>query len=148
MAAEIKPSDLEGAWHLRSWLIHYPGGREAGAPFGNDPGGLLLYSPDGWMSATVHRADRAAFPAGVSPRQLDDGLIAEAYWSYFQYAGTWRVEGDCVIHHVRHSLNPAMVGTEQVRQIQLNRPQLILTGVEPMPAGRRTHELQWFRLES
>jgi len=148
MAPEINPSDLEGVWRLHSWFIHYPDGRDSGAPFGKDPAGLLLYSPDGWMSAIVHRANRAAFPAGVSPRKLDDGLIAEAYWSYFHYAGTWRIENDRVIHNVRHSLNPAMVGTEQVRQMTLNPPHLTLTGVEPVRAGQRTHELQWFRLES
>jgi hypothetical protein len=145
MAAEIKPSDLEGAWHLHSWLIHYPDNRETAAPFGCDPGGLLLYCPDGWMSATVHRAGRAGLPAGVSPRKLDDGLIVEAYWSYFHYAGTWRIEGDRVIHSVQHSLNPSMVGTEQVRQMTLKPSQLNLTGIESIAGGQRTHELVWFR---
>jgi len=114
-------------------------------PFGSRPGGQLLYSPDGWMSATVHRAGRTAFPAGFSPRKLDNELIAEAYWSYFHYAGTWRIESGSVIHSVQHSLNPAMVGTEQIRQMTLQHPQLTLTGIEPIEGGRRTHELVWRR---
>lgn len=97
------------------------------------------------MSATVHRDRRAAFPAGTSPRKLDHGLIAEAYWSYFHYAGTWRIEGDRVIHSVQHSLNPAMVGTEQVRHMTLKPFQLTLTGIEPIVGSQRTHELVWFR---
>ena len=145
MTTEIKPVDIEGAWQLQSWLIHYSDGREPGAPFGSNPGGQLLYSPDGWMSATVHRNHRTAFPVGLSPRKLDHALIAEAYWSYFHYAGKWRIEGDAVIHSVLHSLNPAMVGTEQFRYMTLESARLILTGLEPVAGGERTHELVWHR---
>jgi len=145
MKADIRPADIEGAWQLESWTIHYPERREPGNPFGRNPGGLLLYLPNGWMSATVHRAERDAFPAGISPRQLDDGIVAAAYWSYFHYAGTWRIEDDCVIHTVRHSLNPAMVGTDQVRRMTLEPPRLTLTGVEPIAEGERRHVLVWLR---
>jgi hypothetical protein len=145
MGAEIRPADIEGAWQLQSWVIHYPDGREPGYPFGRQPAGLLLYGPDGWMSATVHRSERDSFPTGISPRQLDDTLVAAAYWSFFHYAGTWRIEGDSVIHSVRHSLNPAMAGTEQVRRMALEPPRLTLSGVESIAGGWRSHELVWFR---
>lgn len=145
MKTVIEPSDIEGAWQLKSWLIRYPDDREPANPFGASPRGLLLYSPDGWMSAAVHRDSRVTFPAGASPRKLGHELITEAYWSYFHYAGTWRIEGDRVIHSVQHSLNPAMVGTKQVRQMTLIPPQLTLTGIEPIVEGQRIHELVWFR---
>lgn len=148
MKNEISPSDIVGAWQLQSWQIFYPDGRNPGAPFGTHPSGLLLYSPDGWMSAAVHRSIREPLPANRSPRELDTGSVAKAYWSYFHYAGPWRIEGDKVIHSVRHSLNPAMAGTEQVRQMVLEGPVLTLIGIETIQDGSRRHELVWRRAEN
>lgn len=145
MKAEITAGDIIGAWQLRSWLIHYEDGRDPGTPYGNKPCGLLLYGPDFWMSATVSRPDRPPFPAGRSPRSLGNDLIADAYWSYFHYAGPYRIDGDRVIHSVHHSLNPGLAGTDQVRQMKLNPPLLTLTGVEEIPGGMRRHELVWRR---
>ena len=148
MKTEVTAVDIIGAWQLQSWLIHYHGGRDPGTPFGAQPSGLLLYNPDGWMSATVHRSKREPLPTDRSPRDLSSELVAQAYWSYFHYAGPWRIEGDKVIHSVRHSLNPAMVGTEQVRQMLLAGPKLTLSGIEAIREGSRRHELVWRRAES
>ena len=147
MTTDIRAEDIIGAWQLRSWLIHYDDGRDPGFPFGPQPSGLLLYSPDGWMSATVQRPDREPLPADRSPRDLDSELPASAFWSYFAYAGPWRIEGDRVIHSVRHSLNPAMTGTEQVRQMVLEGTLLTLTGIETIRDESRRHELVWRRAE-
>jgi len=148
MNTEPGAVDIIGAWQLQSWLIHYPDGRDPGTPFGAQPAGLLLYSPDGWMSATVQRSNREPLPTDCSPRDLSPGLVAQAYWSYFHYAGPWRIEDDKVIHSVRHSLNPAMVGTEQVRQMKLDGRTLTLTGIEAIREDSRRHELVWRRAES
>jgi hypothetical protein len=146
-SSDITVSDLVGCWRLESWLIRYPGGREPVAPFGKAPSGQLLYSPDGWMSATVHRAHREPFPTGCSPRDLGNDVLAGAYRSYFHYAGRWRIEGECVIHSVRHSLNPGMVGSDQIRQMTLAEPLLTLAAEERYSGGKRRHELVWRRAE-
>jgi hypothetical protein len=148
MKTEVTAVDIIGAWQLQSWLIHYQDGREPGTPFGSHPSGLLLYSPDGWMSATVHRSKREPLATDRSPRDVSPELVAQAYWSYFHYAGPWRIEGDKVIHSVRYSLNPAMVGTEQVRQMQLAGHKLTLSGIEAIREDSRRHELVWRRAES
>jgi len=148
LKTEVTAVDIIGAWQLQTWLIHYQDGRDPGIPYGKQPSGLLLYSADGWMSATVHRSDREPLPADRSPRDLSPGLVAQAYWSYFHYAGPWRIEGDTVIHSVRHSLNPAMVGTEQVRLMKLAGSMLTLNGIEAIKDGSRRHELVWRRAES
>lgn len=139
---------LIGSFELISWLIYYPDGRDPGLPFGSNPTGLLQYLSDGSMSATVWRSDRRPFPPDISPRQLDTELIADAFWSYFHYAGTYRVEGDNVIHSVLHSLNQAMVGTDQVRRMKIDPPFLMLTGLEPYRDETRRHELNWRRVNS
>lgn len=144
--ANYSVKDLEGSWQLRSWLISYEGNRAATAPFGEQPEGLLVYSPDGWMSATVCRGQRPLFPAGSSPRTADDQRIAEAYRSYFHYAGPYRVEGDHVIHAVHYSLNPNFVGTEQRRHMRLQGSLLTLSGSDRAGDIERHHELVWQRL--
>lgn len=146
MVGQYSKQDIEGSWRLRSWRISYDDGRPATEPFGNAPEGLLIYSTDGWMSATVSRAGRPLFPAGGSPRAADEGRVADAYRSYFHYAGPWRIEDDCVIHSVRHSLNPNFVGTEQVRRMRLEGSELILEGVDTAGDTGRRHVLVWQRV--
>ena len=136
---------LAGSWLLRSWEIHGPGTDAVAQPFGPEPSGLLVYTPDGWMSATVCRPDRMPFPAGGSPRRLDDTTVAAAFRSYFHYAGPYRIEADSVIHSVRYSLNPSMVGTEQVRSLTLDGDRLILRGEEAVSGSLRRHQLVWRR---
>ena len=98
------------------------------------------------MSATVNRFDREAFPTGISPRQLEKDLIATAYWSFFHYSGSYRIEANRVIHTVLHSLNPNMVGSEQVRHMKLEGPVLTLSARESVGAGSRLHELIWHQI--
>jgi hypothetical protein len=142
---EYSGKDIEGSWRLRSWEIRSSAGRGVTAPFGDCPEGLLVYTPDGWMSATVCRGDRAPLPAGSSPRKVDERLVAEAYRSYFHYAGPYRVEADTVVHTVRYSLNPNFVGTEQFRKMRIDGPLLTLTGIDRAGNAERHHELVWQR---
>ena len=137
--------DIEGCWTLRSWRILYDDDRAASEPFGKEPEGLLLYSADGWMSATVCRPDRPGFPAGSSPRTLGDTPVAEAFRSYFHYAGTYRIDDGCVIHTVYYSLNPDFVGTEQSRHLRIDGRLLTLTGFDRAGDSERRHELVWQR---
>lgn len=142
----MNPS-LAGSWLLCSWEIHGPGDGAVAQPFGSAPMGLLVYSPDGWMSASVCRPGRYTFPNGRSPRRLDDAVVADAFRSYFHYAGLYRIEADRVIHSVRYSLNPSMVGTEQVRALALDGDRLTLRGEEAVDGGTRWHKLVWRRAD-
>jgi len=149
----VTPSHLVGAWTLLGWQIFSEAATPATEPFGPTPQGLLQYTADGWMSAAVCRAQRAALPAGISPRKMEAGLLADAWRSYFHYAGRWEIVGDSVIHHVRLSLNPAMVGSDQVRHMTfggtLAEPTLTLTGIEHINEHinglQRRHVLRWQR---
>jgi hypothetical protein len=138
---------LPGAWLLISWQIFDEKGPAFSEPFGPHPKGLLQYTAEGWMSAAIGRADRPALPAGISPRRMSPALLADAWLSYFHYAGRWRIEGDCVIHSVTQSLNPNMVGTEQVRHMHFDRAKLTLTGFENVGQQNRRHVLRWQRAE-
>lgn len=142
----LQASDLAGTWQLESWTIGYSNRDKLTLPFGEDPQGLLLYTTDGWMSASICRRGRPPFPEGQSPRSIGDDLKAEAYGSYFHYAGRYRVvEGD-VIHSVSQSLNPNFPGTEQLRHAELDGQTLVLSGKDEVSGVTRFHSLVWHRV--
>jgi Lipocalin-like domain len=106
----------------------------------------LLYTTDGWMSASICRKERALLPRDVSFRKLPDETRAEAFSSYFHYAGRYRVvEGD-VIHYVTQSLNPNFPGTEQLRHAELDGQTLVLSGKDKVGEITRFHSLVWHKL--
>lgn len=142
----IEASDLAGTWQLESWTIGYSDRDELTTPFGEEPQGLLLYTADGWMSASICRPGREPFPADRSPRTIGDDLKAAAYSSYFHYAGRYRVvEGD-VIHYVSQSLNPGFPGSEQLRHAELDGHTLVLSGKDEAGGVTRFHSLVWHRI--
>ncbi|TXS89267.1 lipocalin-like domain-containing protein [Parahaliea maris] len=142
----IQASDLTGTWQLESWTIGYSDRDEMSMPFGEDPQGLLLYTDDGWMSASVCLPERALLPAGQSPRTLPDALKAEAYASYFHYAGRYRVQDGDVIHYVTQSMNPNFPGSEQLRHAELDGQTLVLSGKDQVGEVTRFHSLVWHRV--
>jgi hypothetical protein len=128
-------SRLIGAWSLLRWTLRYPDGRAEHAPFGFDAEGLLVYSADGWMSATLSRRVR---DGRGGPRGADSGYIG--------YSGPWHTSGGDVVHEVRWASDPLLVNTRQVRSIHFVGEQLHLEAQELDPRGRsRTHVLSWRR---
>lgn len=140
------PTYLLGGWRLLAWRIEYQDGRIS-YPFGDDAKGQLLYSRDGSMSATVCAADRPAL-SDQNVRNTPHQEQADAFRSYFHYAGQWRIDNQDVIHEVELSLNPGFVGTEQVRRVEIvTAGQMILSAEEAIPhGGSRRHALEWQRI--
>ena len=113
---------------------------------GEDPQGLLLYTDDGWMSASIARKERAAFPEGVPYRKIPDVDKAAAFSSYFHYAGRYRVVDGDVIHYVTQSLNPNFPGSEQLRHAELDGQTLVLSGKDQVGDVVRFHSVVWHKL--
>jgi hypothetical protein len=66
--------------------------------------------------------------------------------SYFAYAGPFTVADSAVTHHVQLSLMQDLVGTEQVRTIELDGDRLLLfADVTAHDGGISTHRLSWTR---
>lgn len=141
----ISKEQLSGTWELESWTIGYSDRDEFTYPYGEDPQGLLLYTEDGWMSASICRTDRKTLPADVSFRTLPEAVRADAFSSYFHYAGPYRVLENDVIHYVTQSLNPNMVGTEQLRHAELDGKTLVLSGKDQVGEATRFHSLVWHK---
>lgn len=137
---------IVGAWGLVSWQIDYGGRRPATFPFGEDAQGLLIYAPEGWMSATMSFRQRTSFNAG-SARQASVETRARAAEEYLAYSARWRIEGATVVHDVALSLNPSLIRTDQVREAELLDGRLQLSAYESSADGNeRVHRLLWQRV--
>lgn len=141
----ITKEQLVGAWQLESWTIGYSDRDDFSYPYGEDPEGLLVYSADGWMSASIARTDRALFPENVHYRKLPEDAKSAAFSSYFHYAGRFRLTGGDVVHSVSQSLNPNFPGTEQLRHAELDGQTLVLSGKDQVGGVTRFHSLVWHR---
>jgi hypothetical protein len=142
----LDPDALLGSWRLRRWEVTTDG--VPSLPFGADAEGLLSYTPDGWMQATIAAGGRAPL-SGPSARVSPDDEVATAARSYFSYAGRWHLAVDddppVVVHEVVVALDPGFVGTTQRRVVDLVGDQLTLSADEPVGERTRHHLLVWHR---
>ncbi len=119
-----------GTWKLISWEVRQPGGT-IHYPYGKDVIGYLIYTADGYMSAEIMDSDRQQsdpnFPLeNASAQTLSDRDRARAYSTYLSYCGTYTVEDNTVIHHVKAGLIPSWTGSEQPRPFKLELGCLII----------------------
>jgi hypothetical protein len=141
----VEPKDLLGAWKIEGWEISYSDERPSTFPFGKNPTGLILYTPDGYMSATISRSDRSLM-SDSNTRLAPDSEKAVSFDSYFHYSGTWRIEGNEVIHTVQHSLDPHFVGTDQVREMDYSGDVLVLGAeITTKTGAQMNNRITWRR---
>ena len=137
---------LVGAWRLVSWRIEYPATGGVTEPFGPAPEGLLLYTGDGHMSASMQRPARPRL-SRENLATASDAEKAGAFTSYLQYSGRWHVAGTDVHHVVELAMNPNLLGTRQVRAAILRGEELELRATEPLEGSSevRLHRILWRR---
>ncbi|MFB8754445.1 lipocalin-like domain-containing protein [Streptomyces nigra] len=138
---------LFGAWQLVSYTATSVDG-EVVHPLGRSPFGLILYTPEGYMSAQLGRGDRP--PLGAA--RLEDAAaedLARAATGYVAYGGPFEVvDPHTVEHHVTTSLFPNWIGKKQVRSVEFAGSFLRLGVTTPtrLWGAERTAELTWSRL--
>jgi hypothetical protein len=133
----LTPSDLHGAWALDEWYVESEDGNRT-APFGRNAQGAIMYTEDGYMTAIVSAAERF-LPAD----RPGDAQKAEAFSTYFNYAGRWTIDGDSVTHHIELALDPNLVGVEMTRAIDHQGNRMVFTGT--MSDGKTQNVIIWKR---
>ncbi|WP_423372507.1 lipocalin-like domain-containing protein [Burkholderia sp. LMG 32019] len=131
MTADAMDARLAGAWRLAAFVTVEADGVSPG-PLGDAPTGLLVYDPDGYMSVAMMGQANGEPGAAAVPR-------------YMSYAGTWRCDGDEVVHRITIAPDASWIGTEQVRRIELSGATLKLYG-RSLTGDRRLRLLEWTRL--
>jgi hypothetical protein len=131
-------SALIGVWKLRQYS-DVTQGFAPQHPFGLNPDGLLIYTPDGFMSAVLMAPDRPK----LSGDGFADGTPAEyaaAGRNFIGYSGVYEVdEARSVVTHRPHvAFAPNMIGSGQRRLVELNGDILVLTADHVQPADSGT----------
>jgi hypothetical protein len=134
-------SALTGTWRLERWEIVYDDGRPPECPLGEDAEGFLIYTADGYVSASLARARRPPLD------QSDDSAKARAFDAYFGYAGRYVVRDGAIVHRIAIAPNPALTGVETLRHARLEGDRLTLSGPDFAAASPRSHRIVWRRAE-
>jgi hypothetical protein len=104
-----------GTWRLQSRVTRHPDGTEIDDPaYGPNPGGYISYDRAGFMSVQFMKRDR--------PKDVGTA-------GYNAYFGPYTVDeaAKTVTHHVEGNLNPAGVGQNNVREVNIEGDKLTLT---------------------
>ncbi|MGW7024102.1 lipocalin-like domain-containing protein [Streptomyces decoyicus] len=130
--------EIVGGWSLVHCSAEWAG--KTSRPLGDRPGGMLLYTPDGWMSALL-TSDPAV--AGRATAQAESVTEAGMSGGTVAYAGRWeRTPDGAVRHHVTASHYGPWVGVTLERAVDRGPDQLVLTATTDEGACQR---LRWRR---
>jgi hypothetical protein len=135
----VDAKDLLGAWRLASWSLVYADGRPAEYPMGEDALGIIMYTPDGHVSATLMQKARAP----QAPSSPADAAVA--YAESFAYAGRYSVRDGTAYHSIEIATNPALIGITSTRHIDLAGDTLTLSGPDFAAGSPRTQRIVWQR---
>ena len=139
---------LIGAWQLVSLVETDAKTGGAYRPLGNKPQGLILYTPDGYMSAQLSAAGRPNFASDDMYKGEPQEYLA-AGLSYLAYSGPYYVDEArrVVEHEMFVSLFPNWRGQRQVRIVKLNENELHLSTNQPQlfNGSLKTAAIVWRR---
>jgi hypothetical protein len=119
MATSDLAAGVLGTWRLEALRLRMEDTGEVVEPFGPDPRGSIIFTPDGRMM-TVITASRRTPPATETE-------TAAAFRGMMAYTGRFTLERDRVVTEVDAAWNPAWEGTTQIRIFELDNDRLTLT---------------------
>jgi hypothetical protein len=116
-ASADSASSIIGTWQLTSHSNVTLDTKETRHPFGEHPTGYLQYSPGGHVVAFLAVGDlkrpASAIYTDAERSDIHKGIVGG-------YAGTYRVDGNEVIHHILTSWRPELIGSDQIRFFEIN----------------------------
>lgn len=139
MGVGVDVDEIIGGWRLVRCSVERAG--KETRPLGDRPGGMLLYTRDGWMSALL-----TSDPAIVGRAAAQSEAITEAgvAGGTVAYAGRWeRMPDGSVRHHVVASHYGPWVGVTLERGVRREPDELVLTAATDDGARQR---LRWRRV--
>src|SRR5580658_217170 len=96
-----------GSWRLVSWVEMETESKSVHSVFGDNPTGVITYTPDGHMSLFIVDTKRKP-PSGS---KANDAEAVELYLTMIAYSGSYSIEGNKVTHKIEVSWNQAWTGT-------------------------------------
>jgi hypothetical protein len=136
---------LVGTWKLVSAASTTSKGEPGAPPFGLNPVGFLTYTGDGRVTVLISNGGRK--PLSGAAGTLAQEEQAEAFRTFFAYAGRYTFRGDKVTHHLEISSIQNYVDRDLFRSVKFQGDQIILVA-PPTPVNGKVQivELTWQRL--
>lgn len=136
MTKQTSEKDLVGTWELLAWKV-FKNGEFYKYPMEEDCVGQLIYTNAGIMNGFLMRKDFE----NEAPRTPAPAAKC------LSYSGTYRIEGDEVIHDVFLATIPEWIGNPLIRTMEWQGDQLLLkTEPEKDKAGNGySNTLLWRR---
>jgi len=134
---------LVGTWKLVSASSKTSTGERSDSPYGARPMGLLTYTTDGRVTALISYGGRKSLSVGGGTLEEQ----ADAFKTFFGYAGRYTFSGDTVTHTVEVSSIQNYVDKDLVRSVRFETDRIILVTPPTWVNGKiQTVELTWQRL--
>lgn len=139
---------LIGAWMLVSYEERPVDGSPTNYPMSEKPQGIIMYTPDGYMSAQLSTPNRKPFASGDWFKGSDDDWKQEGS-TYIAYTGEFHVdeEAKTLTHSMFISLFPNWIGQTQPRVVKIEEDYLFLHTANPIESGGKkvNSYLKWKR---
>jgi hypothetical protein len=139
---------LIGAWKLVSYEEKPVDGSASRFPMTEKPMGIILYTPDGYMSAQLMMPGRKPFASDDWFQGTANEYKREAS-TYFAYSGEFHVDEEArtLTHSMYVSLFPNWIGQTQPRVVKIEGDNLFLGSASPFESNGRTVNsyLHWKR---
>jgi hypothetical protein len=123
--ADDAAKQLVGSWKLSSWAIQIIGG-ELTEPFGANPKGRAVFTPNGYVAFVIVAANRKPATNDAESAALLKTLVA--------YTGKFTIDGDKFTTKVDISWNELFTGQDQVRFFNLQGDRLTIRTPEQASA--------------
>ena len=142
---------LIGAWRLVSYVESPVDGSPKRFPLGKDAQGIIMYTPDGYMSAQLMKPGRRQFASGDWFEGTPEEFVEEG-GGYIAYSGPFHVDEirQSLTHSMNVSLYPGWIGQTQPRVVKIDGNRLHLGTASPIESGgaQVMADLIWERASS
>jgi hypothetical protein len=138
LAADMK---IVGTWRLVSMKSRNSLTSVETNTWGDNPMGLITYTPDGYMSAILAKSDRKI--STDSAGSATDEEQAMLFRNSFAYAGRYTLTREGVIHHVAVAADPTWIGKDQIRFAKIEGDYLIISS-PPIKSVASMDPLEYF----
>lgn len=133
---------LVGCWTLEAASSINSAGERDDTPYGLGPSGFLTYGDDDRMTALISYGGRKPLSPITSPSEQ-----AEAFKTFFAYAGRYTLTENQLVHHVEISSIQNYVNRDLARTIRFEGNCIVLITPPSLVNGKiQTIELTWRRL--
>jgi hypothetical protein len=136
------------AWKLISYEERPVDGSPSFYPMSERPMGIIMYTPDGYMSAQLSQPNRKPFASGDWFKGTDDDYKQGAS-TYIAYTGEFHVDEEkkTLTHSMFISMFPNWIGQTQPRVVTLEEDELHLSSASQIQSSGKSvmSYLKWKR---